>query len=97
MKTYVHYISYLAEFFLQFSIIQELERRSKQHILFHITYFGTTKYFLFDKFFHENRAVYEIMWINMVQPDRPQVTIQCTCFAFWITNGRIFNIYYLSK
>jgi hypothetical protein len=23
----------------------------------------------------ENRAVYEIMWINMVEPDRPQMTI----------------------
>jgi hypothetical protein len=24
----------------------------------------------------ENRAVYEIMWKNMVQPERPQMTIQ---------------------
>jgi hypothetical protein len=23
-----------------------------------------------------NRAVYEIMWTNMVQPDRPQVTVK---------------------
>ena len=23
----------------------------------------------------ENRAVYEIMWKNMVEPDRPQMTI----------------------
>jgi hypothetical protein len=51
MKTYIHFISYLAEFFLQFSMIQELKIRSKQHILFHITYFGTTKYVLFDNFF----------------------------------------------
>ena len=26
-------------------------------------------------FFFENRAVYEIMWKNTVQPDRPQVTV----------------------
>jgi len=26
-------------------------------------------------FFHENRAVYKIMWKNMVQPDRPQMAI----------------------
>jgi hypothetical protein len=26
-------------------------------------------------FFSENRAVYEIMWKNMVEPDRPQMTI----------------------
>jgi hypothetical protein len=25
--------------------------------------------------FSENRAVYEIMWENMVEPDRPQMTI----------------------
>jgi hypothetical protein len=24
----------------------------------------------------ENRAVYKIMWRNMVKPDRPQLTIQ---------------------
>jgi hypothetical protein len=28
------------------------------------------------KFVSENRAVYEIMWKNMVVPDRPPVTIQ---------------------
>jgi hypothetical protein len=27
-------------------------------------------------FFPKNRAVYEIMWKNTVQPDRPQMTIQ---------------------
>jgi hypothetical protein len=25
--------------------------------------------------FSENRAVYKVMWKNMVQPDRPQMTI----------------------
>jgi hypothetical protein len=25
--------------------------------------------------FSENRAIYEIMWKNMVEPDRPQMTI----------------------
>ena len=34
--------------------------------------------FLFNKLFPENRAVNEIMWINMIQPDRPQVT---TCLG----------------
>jgi hypothetical protein len=33
-------------------------------------------HFMFNKFFFpENRAVYEIMWQNIVQPDRPQMTI----------------------
>jgi hypothetical protein len=26
-------------------------------------------------FFSGNRAVYEIMWKNMVEPDRPQMTV----------------------
>jgi hypothetical protein len=29
---------------------------------------------MFNNLSSENRAVYEIMWNNMVQPDRPQVT-----------------------
>jgi len=28
-------------------------------------------HFQFSNFFFENRAVYEIMWINIVQPERP--------------------------
>jgi hypothetical protein len=32
-------------------------------------------HFIFNKFFFQNRAVYEIMWNNMVQPDKPQMTI----------------------
>ena len=33
-------------------------------------------HFLFKNVFPpENRAVYEIMWRNMVEPDRPQTTI----------------------
>jgi len=30
---------------------------------------------MFDNFFSENHAIYEIMWKNMVEPDRPQMTI----------------------
>jgi hypothetical protein len=31
---------------------------------------------MFSKFFPpENHAVYEIMWRNMVKPDRPQISI----------------------
>jgi hypothetical protein len=35
----------------------------------------------------ENRAVYEIMWENMVEPDRPQRTIWRMRFACWITKA----------
>jgi len=30
---------------------------------------------MFNDFFFENRAVYEITWKNMVQPDRPQTAM----------------------
>ena len=32
-------------------------------------------HFVFYSFFFENRAVYEITWKNMVERDRPQMTI----------------------
>jgi hypothetical protein len=33
--------------------------------------------FLFNEFFSENDAIYEIMWKNMLQPDRPQMATLC--------------------
>jgi len=33
-------------------------------------------HFMFNKFLSENLAVYEIMWKNMLEPDRLQVKIQ---------------------
>jgi hypothetical protein len=38
-------------------------------------------------YFFENCAVYEIMWKNMVQPDRPQMTIWCMRIVCWITKA----------
>jgi hypothetical protein len=35
----------------------------------------TKVHFLCSITFSENRAVYEIMWKNMVEPDSPQMTI----------------------
>jgi len=37
-----------------------------------------------NAFFFENRAVYEITWKNIVQPDRPQMTIRRMRIACWI-------------
>jgi hypothetical protein len=31
--------------------------------------------FMFNTFFLENRAVYEMMWKNIAQLERPQITI----------------------
>jgi len=37
--------------------------------------------------FSKNYAVYETMWKNMVEPNRPQMTIWHMCFACWITKA----------
>ena len=44
-------------------------------------------HFLFNNFLFppKNRAVYEIIWKNMVEPDRPQKTIWRMRTARWIT------------
>ena len=34
-----------------------------------------SKHFMISKLFFLNRVVYEIMWNNMIVPDRPQVII----------------------
>ena len=39
---------------------------------------------MFNNFFFENLAVYEIMWENVVEPDRPQVTVWRMRIACWI-------------
>ena len=36
----------------------------------------TTQYFTWNRLFSENRALYELMSKNMVQPDRPQMTVK---------------------
>jgi len=38
-------------------------------------------------FFFESRAIYEIMWENMVEPDRPQMTIWHVRFVCWISRA----------
>ena len=57
--------SYLAQF-LEWEMFQKKKvvEEIKIHILCPKTFF-----------FFENRALYEIMWKNIVEPDRPQTTI----------------------
>jgi hypothetical protein len=48
--------------------------------------------FMFSKLFFENHAIYEIMWKNTVELDRPQTTKRPIRFACWIpkaTNTRL--------
>jgi hypothetical protein len=42
-------------------------------------------HFMFDNFSSENRAVYEILWKDMVCPDRPQVTMKYGAENMWFS------------
>jgi len=52
-------------------------------------------------FFFENLAVYEIMWKNILEANRPQMTIWCMRIACWIAKAtntlKICNIYCFSS
>jgi hypothetical protein len=64
MKTGIHLWSYLGFFFLEREMFQtKVLVKHKTQVLSSLT------------FFFENFNVYGIIWKNMVQPDRPQLTI----------------------
>ena len=45
-----------------------------------------------NNFFFENRSVYEIVWTDIVQPDKPQMTIwrmRSACLIPKATNKRL--------
>jgi len=46
-------------------------------------------------FYLENRAVCEIMWKNIVEPSRPQMTIWCMYIACWIPKGTNTFLHYV--
>jgi hypothetical protein len=63
MKTVVHLWQYLAQFFLEWEMFQtKVVENIKTH-------------FMFSNSLPENRAVYETLWKNMAQPDRPHDNI----------------------
>ena len=71
MKTTRHFWSYLAKFLLKWEMFQtKVVEENKTHLLWSVNFF-----------FKENGAVYEIMWINIAEPDRPQMTIWRTRIA----------------
>jgi hypothetical protein len=51
-------------------------------------------HFMFRIIFVENRAAYEIMWKNIVEPDRPQVAVLRMRIAYWITKATNTNSEY---
>jgi hypothetical protein len=62
MKINVHVWLYVFQFFLAWEMFQTKVLQKNAH-------------FIFSNPLSENRAVYEIMWKNMVEPGRPQMTI----------------------
>ena len=47
--------------------------------------------FTFTNFFSENRAVYEIMWKNMVESNRPQIMVFCSFLFVPYTNPHFWT------
>jgi len=47
-------------------------------------------YFIYNKVFFsfENRAFYEIMWKNILEPGRPQMTVWHLRIACWIPKAK---------
>jgi hypothetical protein len=81
MKTYVHL--YLAELFLKCEMFQtKVAKKIKTHIFSQFFTFNYKTHILCSiTFFPENRAIYEIMWKNVVEPDSPQITIYYSACA----------------
>ena len=76
MKTNQYtYLKYLAQIFLETNFYKNC-RENKKHTI------CVQKPPLF--FFFEIRAVYEMKWENIVQPDTPQITIRLMRIACWI-------------
>jgi hypothetical protein len=72
MKSCVHVLNCVAEFLLERETFQiKVVKKIKTHIML-------------NKFFPENFAVSEIMCENMVEPDRPQMTVRPMRIACWI-------------
>ena len=59
------------------NISDKFVEKTKTHILWSITFF----------FIFENLAVYEIMWKDILKPDRPQMTIWRMSIACWIPDA----------
>ena len=77
MKTATHFLPHLAQFFLELEILQtKVGEQIKTHILCSITFFSRKSCSLWDN-----------VKKNIVQLDRPRVTIRHTCSACWVTKA----------
>ena len=83
MNTNLHFRSYIAQFVLEWKTFQtEVVEKLKTHILRWITFF-----------FRKSR-LFEIIWKNIVELDRPRITIWRMCFACWMCKAT--HVHYLS-
>jgi len=97
MKTYVH-LWYLAQFFPQWEIFQaEVVEKIKTDIFSSITFSHKEQESNLilpehdddDNIFpFQNRAIYEIMWKNSAQRERPQMTIWCKRITCWMPKAK---------
>ena len=83
MKTNMHLWSYLTDFFLEWKMLQTFHRKL---IHTHSVFFSLS---------FTNRAVYEIMWQDIVQSDRLQMTVWRMCIACWITKATYIHTEYV--
>jgi len=44
-------------------------------------------HFEFDNYFFKKLVLCDIIWKNIVEPCRPQMTVWCMCLACWIPNA----------
>ena len=73
MKTFTHLWQYLAEFFLEWEMFQiKVVEKVETHILRRVPFL---------------RAAREIMWKNMVEPERSQMTIRRMRSACLVSNA----------
>jgi hypothetical protein len=56
-----------------------------------------TKHFMFIKFIAKTRAVCEIIWKNIVEPDRPRTTIWRMRTAYWIPKATNIHSEYVIR
>ena len=85
MKTDTYFLSYLAHFFLEWEMFQlEVVEKIKTHILCSINPPPP-----------ESSAVYEITWKNIVEPDRPLMTIWGMLIACWIPKATNIHSQYV--
>jgi hypothetical protein len=56
-------------------IISRVSIHKIRHISSRICREGQNTHSVFNNFFFENRAVFEITWKNLVEPDRPQMKL----------------------